>query len=121
MPATPSDEWAVTTPEDVGLEAARLSELDKFLEQWPKHKIHAVVVARRGRLVLERYFSGEDERWVDDSVHNGGQRLFVVPDLDLVVATNAAHYGSPLQSLIPIAVLNRFVLPAVKDYPVASE
>jgi CubicO group peptidase (beta-lactamase class C family) len=27
-----------------------------------------VVVARRGKLVLERYFSGDDERWVDESV-----------------------------------------------------
>ena len=69
MPATLNDEWAVATPAEVGLDAARLCELDKFLEQWPKHKIHAVVVARRGKLVLERYFSGEDERWVDGSVH----------------------------------------------------
>lgn len=52
-----------------GLDAARLSELDKFLEQWPKRNIHAVVVARRGRLVLERYFSGEDRRWVSEPVH----------------------------------------------------
>ena len=69
MPAALNDQWAVATPAEVGLDAARLSELDKFLEQWPKRNIHAVVVARRGRLVLERYFSGEDRRWVSESVH----------------------------------------------------
>ena len=69
MPATLNDGWAVAAPAEVDLDAARLSEFDKFLEQWPKHKIHAVVVARRGSLVLERYFSGEDERWVEESVH----------------------------------------------------
>jgi CubicO group peptidase (beta-lactamase class C family) len=68
MPAALDDDWAVTTPAEVGLNAVSLYELDKFLEQWPKHNIHAVVIARRGKLVLERYFSGEDERWVDTSV-----------------------------------------------------
>jgi hypothetical protein len=33
----------------------------------------------------------------------------------LVVAINSSHYGSPLQGIIPINILNRFVLPAVKD------
>jgi CubicO group peptidase (beta-lactamase class C family) len=68
MPSTIDDGWAVAAPAEVGLDAARLSGLDMFLEQWPNRNIHAVVVARRGKLVLERYFSGEDERWVDESV-----------------------------------------------------
>jgi CubicO group peptidase (beta-lactamase class C family) len=43
---------------------------------------------------------------------SGGQRLFIVPGLDLVVAINAFNY----RSHIPIAILNRFVMGAVTDY-----
>jgi hypothetical protein len=50
---------------------------------------------------------------------NGGLRPFVVPELDLVVAINAA--GSLLQALIPAAILNQLVLPAVNDYPSHAE
>jgi CubicO group peptidase (beta-lactamase class C family) len=55
---------------------------------------------------------GRDLAWTG-GLGNGGQRLYVVPGLDLVVAVNAAQYGSPLQGTIPHAILNRIVLPAV--------
>ena len=44
----------------------------------------------------------------------GGQRLFVVPSLEVVVVVTAGHYGDPLGSWLPLVILNRFVLPAVK-------
>jgi CubicO group peptidase (beta-lactamase class C family) len=59
------DDWAIAAPSEVGLDAARLSGLDKFLRQWPKHNVHAVVVIRRGKLVFEQYFSGRERRWMD--------------------------------------------------------
>jgi hypothetical protein len=45
----------------------------------------------------------------------GGQRLYVVPVLDLVVMINAGHYSGPPQGVIPAGIFNRVVLPAVKD------
>jgi len=57
---------------------------------------------------------GRDLTWIA-GLGNGGQRLYVVPELELVVAINSSHYGSPLQGVIPISILNRFVLRAIKD------
>ncbi len=42
----------------------------------------------------------------------GGQRLFIVPGLDLVVLVHAGRYDSSQQSAGPMMVLNRYVLPA---------
>jgi len=43
----------------------------------------------------------------------GGQRLFVVPSLALVVVITAGHYTDAMQSWLPMTILNRYVLPAL--------
>jgi CubicO group peptidase (beta-lactamase class C family) len=62
-PAAIDDGWQRAAPADVGLDGAKLCELDKLLARFKERNIHAVVVARRGKLVMERYFAGMDERW----------------------------------------------------------
>ena len=47
----------------------------------------------------------------------GGQRLFIVPSLDLVVVINAGLYRSPLQGVVPMTILNQYVLNAVLSQP----
>jgi hypothetical protein len=43
-----ADGWSLAAADDVGLDGARLGELDRFLKLWPKRNIHAVVVVREG-------------------------------------------------------------------------
>ncbi len=44
---------------------------------------------------------------------NGGQRLYVLPDLDLTVAITAGNYDDPGQWRTPQTVLERVILPAM--------
>lgn len=59
-PATLEDRWQVARPESVGLASATLCPMVKWLDD-SKANIHAVLVARRGKLVFEHYFTGADE------------------------------------------------------------
>src|SRR5882762_1227246 len=64
-PVALNDGWSLAAQADVGLDPARLCELDAFIAQWPEANIHAVVVVRNGKLAMERYFRGADERFGD--------------------------------------------------------
>jgi CubicO group peptidase (beta-lactamase class C family) len=59
-PEDRQDQWAVATPESVDLDADKLCSLIPTFETFTEGNLHAVLVARRGKLVFERYFTGED-------------------------------------------------------------
>ena len=63
-----------------------------------------------GRTLAEE----RDVKWIA-GFGNGGQRLFVSPDLDVVVVTTAGDYGGPHQSNASLELLHNFVVPAVRD------
>ena len=64
-----------------------------------------------GRSLIER----REIDWIA-AVGLGGQRLFIVPDCDLVVAVTAGLYNSPLQGQVGLTVLNSYVLPAATGH-----
>ncbi len=61
-PVSNDDGWSIAQPQNVGMDTAQLCKLDDFLGQWKDGNIHSVVVARGGQLIMERYYTGTDER-----------------------------------------------------------
>ena len=59
----PDDGWLVAPPESVGMKPEVLSGLAPQFENWTEANLHAVLMVRQGRLVYERYFTGEDTAW----------------------------------------------------------
>ena len=52
-----------TPPQDLGFAGDLAEKLDAGVRSGLLRGLHSVVVERSGRLVLERYFEGEDEAW----------------------------------------------------------
>ena len=64
-PTSLNDGWPTATPESVGLDGSRLCGIAAKLAA-TNANVHAVVIARHGRLVFEQYFNGQDELWGTD-------------------------------------------------------
>ncbi|MDX6748930.1 serine hydrolase [Geminicoccaceae bacterium 1502E] len=56
-------DWPRATLEEAGLAPGLAGSLDTAVREGRFENLHAVLVARGGRLVLERYYEGEDELW----------------------------------------------------------
>ena len=59
----PAHTWERITPVDAGFAPDVTERLDERFERGDFGKLHGVVVVRYGKLVLERYYAGPDERW----------------------------------------------------------
>ncbi|MBR0754918.1 serine hydrolase [Bradyrhizobium jicamae] len=57
---------------------------------------------------------GREVKWIG-AFGWGGQRLFIVPELDLVMMTTAAQYGQPKEGVAAIDILSNIVIPSVRD------
>ena len=60
-PLAGPDNWQVATPDSVGLSSTTLCPVVKRLTDWKEANVHALLVARHGKLVFEHYFTGADE------------------------------------------------------------
>ena len=64
---------------------------------------------------MGRTLSGDkDVKWIA-GMGLGGQRLFIVPELDLVVMTTSGLYGSGRQGQAALDILANFIIPSVRD------
>jgi CubicO group peptidase (beta-lactamase class C family) len=62
-PTAAADGWQIASPDEEGVDVSRLCALNEMLAQSASGNVHAVVVARRGKLIYEIYRAGDDERW----------------------------------------------------------
>lgn len=65
MPSAPAwaGDWPRTTPAETGFAPDLGERLDAGVESGRFDNLHTVLIARGGKLVLERYYSGEDQIW----------------------------------------------------------
>jgi CubicO group peptidase (beta-lactamase class C family) len=64
---------------------------------------------------MGRTLSGDkDVKWIA-SIGLGGQRLFIIPELDLVVMTTSGLYGSGRQGQAALDILANFIIPYIRD------
>jgi hypothetical protein len=65
VPAQPvlADEWQTLSPVDAGFAPEVAAQPDDAVRRGELPNLRAVVVARHGKLVLERYYEGPNERW----------------------------------------------------------
>ena len=63
MHADPTQRWQKVSPADVGFAPTIGEDLDHTARKETFEGLHAVVVVRAGKLALERYYDGVDERW----------------------------------------------------------
>jgi len=64
---------------------------------------------------MGRTLSGDrDVKWIA-AQGLGGQRIFIVPELDLVVMTTSGLYGSGRQGQAALDILANFIIPSVRD------
>lgn len=64
---------------------------------------------------LGRSISGDTEvKWIA-AMGSGGQRIFIVPDLDLVMMSTSGLYFRPHQGDGALDALTNFVIPSVRD------
>lgn len=60
----PGKDWIKCEPEDEGMSAAKLDEIDSFLANSGKYEILSLVVSRYGVIVYEKYWEGKDKAFV---------------------------------------------------------
>jgi hypothetical protein len=54
-------EWQQAAPSETGFAPDFAEKLDQFIASGRVTNIHGIIVARRGRIVLERYYEGDDQ------------------------------------------------------------
>jgi CubicO group peptidase (beta-lactamase class C family) len=88
---------------------------------WLERSLKPAIAIEDGRAYGYHWYLGEmaaepptGRRWQSiAAIGNGGQRLYLVPKLDLVVAITAGNYNKRDQGVPPLRVMREVVLASV--------
>lgn len=101
-PKAMDDGWATASLSDVGMNAEPIAALMQEIiaavpDSWTSPDIHAVLVARRGKLVVEEYFHGQDRDTPHDSRSSGKS----IASTLLAMAPGTKDIHQPLHTVVP--------------------
>jgi CubicO group peptidase (beta-lactamase class C family) len=111
MPPALDDGWATASAEEVGIDRAGLERavqriVDMSMDSINAPQVHAVLVARRGKLVLEEYFHGEHR----SKLHN---ERSASKSVSATIIGAAMLAGAPIKLSTPVyQVMNGGTFPA---------
>ena len=111
IPPALDDGWATASVDEAGIDRAAVERLVQRIAEMPMDSInapqvHAVLIARRGRLVLEEYFHGEHR----DRLHNERSASKSITATTIGAAMLA---GAPIRLSTPVyQVMNGGAFPA---------
>lgn len=98
-PRRSDDGWTVGTVEQVGISRAKIVEMIQSLsdasDSMSAHRVHAIAIARHGKLVVEEYFLGEYVEKPHDT-RSGSKTM-----LNLVIGA-AMQAGLPVRPSLPV-------------------
>lgn len=99
-PAAAADGWPTASLEDVGISRGMISQfiqmiIDTPIDSVSSPELHAVLIARHGKLVLEEYFHGEN----CDKLHDSRS---AAKSLTATLIGAAIHAGVPLTVSSPV-------------------
>jgi hypothetical protein len=60
--------------------------------------------------------NGAEVKWLA-AMGWGGQRIFVIPTLDMVVMMTAGQFGRPKEGLGQLDLLANVIIPSIKEKP----
>ena len=112
----PMADWLHTSPAEAGLAADIAEQIDRDHAAGKLPGLHAVVVARHGKLVVERYYSGEDQRWGDPLGHVEFDPETLHDIRSISKSVVSLLYGIALEDGI-VPALNESLVSQFPDYP----
>ncbi|WP_428492686.1 serine hydrolase domain-containing protein [Rhodopila sp.] len=62
-PGDKPDGWETAEPASVGIDPDMLCRLALRFGEWKEADLHAILIARHGKLVFEQYYTGSDQAW----------------------------------------------------------